>query len=103
MNDQYKNADVSFEMVHKKTREVVVLNVAYICEEYSCFSFSSIQKKYDGINRLPSGNFKEYDIYIIINGEKFNYNGFFISDRKEGLENPSYYDGSFYGKLNMQI
>ena len=102
MDKNLQFIEIYFEIIHRTTGEKIIMDILKICEEYSTLSFSSNEEKYKGIGRLPSypgdNTAKDYDIYVIINGERFIYNGKFISTSKSWLIKHEYNDGYFYGK-----
>ena len=97
-----RRVDLFFEIRHVPTDTTIVMDNLSICEEYSSVSFSSNKEEYDGIGRLPSyvgdDTAKDYEIFVIINGEKFIYDGNFYAHDNSWLSNPKYKDGNFYGK-----
>ena len=80
-------ASVHFEIHHKKSGAVIVMDSLDLCDEYSLLAFSSQEERYNGIGRLPTlenvegeGFEKElitdaYDVYVIINGVKNIWTG----------------------------
>jgi hypothetical protein len=80
-----KEVDLHFILYHRKSKKEIVIPVAWICAEYSCLSFSTregdYKGKYNGIDRLH-GNVQssllDYNVFVVINGEKFIYNGLVI-------------------------
>jgi hypothetical protein len=78
-----KKADIKFILYHRETKTEIEMSVLGICDEYSHLEFAPDPekhgKKYDGIDKLPylirNGSADEYDVYVVFNGEKYEYSG----------------------------
>jgi len=77
-------ADLRFILKHKTKDIEIEMPVLSICEEYSTISFSTKEGAYDdeynGISRIPDtkkDTAEAYDVYVVINGQKYLYDGLF--------------------------
>ena len=85
-----KKAKVEFLIKYKETGIEIKMPVLDICAEYSHLSFSTKEGDYNdvynGIDRLPGGSMDKttnYDIYVMIDGEKYIYDGLIWDDYEE--------------------
>lgn len=85
-NTDKKHLDLKFILRHKTKNIEIEMPVLSICDEYSTISFRTKKGDYDdqynGIMRIPDvdeDDPKNYDVYVVINGEEYIYDGLFRS------------------------